>query len=163
MDDLVRDLKTPEAAAGLSEADAKRRLTEDGPNELPVSKPRSVLRLAREVASEPMFLLLVACGAIYMLLGDRQEALMLLGFVFVFVVMAISFVQQRSSGAASIRWRRCAIFRARGPSPCAAARQCAFQPVNWWWATWSWSLRATGRRQTCDSSRPRTSLSMNRC
>jgi P-type Ca2+ transporter type 2C len=30
-----------------------------------------------------------------MLLGDRQEALMLLGFVF--VVMGISFVQQRRS------------------------------------------------------------------
>ena len=42
-----------------------------------------------------MFLLLVACGAIYMVLGDRQEALMLLGFVF--VVMGISFVQQRRS------------------------------------------------------------------
>ena len=40
-----------------------------------------------------MFLLLVACGAIYMVLGDRGEALMLLGFVF--VVMGITFVQQR--------------------------------------------------------------------
>src|ERR1019366_7027280 len=38
-------------------------------------------------------LLLVACGAIYMVLGDRNEALMLLGFVF--VVMGITFVQQR--------------------------------------------------------------------
>jgi Ca2+-transporting ATPase len=42
-----------------------------------------------------MFLLLVACGAVYLVLGDRQEALMLLGFVF--VVMGISFVQQRRS------------------------------------------------------------------
>ena len=42
-----------------------------------------------------MFLLLVACGAIYMALGDRHEALMLLGFVF--VVMGITFVQQRRS------------------------------------------------------------------
>jgi Ca2+-transporting ATPase len=32
----------------------------------------------------------VACGAIYMLLGDRQEALMLLGLVL--FVMGISFV-----------------------------------------------------------------------
>jgi Ca2+-transporting ATPase len=95
MDDLVRDRETPAVAAGLSDAEARQRLAKDGPNELPVSKPRSVLRLAREVASEPMFLLLVACGAIYMLLGDRQEALMLLGFVF--VVMGISFVQQRRS------------------------------------------------------------------
>jgi Ca2+-transporting ATPase len=86
---------TPAIAEGLSDTEAKQRLAKDGPNELPVSKPRSVLKLAREVASEPMFLLLVACGAIYMVLGDRQEALMLLGFVF--VVMGISFVQQRRS------------------------------------------------------------------
>ncbi len=78
---------------GLSETEARERLARDGPNELPVSRPRSVLRLLRDVVSEPMFLLLVACGAIYMALGDRREALMLLGFVA--VVMAISFVQQR--------------------------------------------------------------------
>lgn len=82
-------------SSGLSENEAARQLQRDGPNELPVSRPRGVWRLAREVASEPMFLLLVACGAIYMVLGDSQEALMLLGFVF--VVMGISFFQQRRS------------------------------------------------------------------
>jgi Ca2+-transporting ATPase len=78
---------------GLTEAEAGRRLARDGPNELPVSRPRGALRLLREVVTEPMFLLLVACGAIYMVLGDRNEAFMLLGFVF--VVMGITFVQQR--------------------------------------------------------------------
>ncbi len=77
----------------LTEAQALARLRADGANELPQSKPRSLMRLLREVVCEPMFLLLVACGAIYMLLGDMQEALMLLGFVF--VVIAITFVQQR--------------------------------------------------------------------
>ena len=48
---------------------------------------------AADVVAEPMFLLLVACGAIYMVLGDRNEAFMLLGFVF--VVMGITFVQER--------------------------------------------------------------------
>lgn len=80
---------------GLSAAEAARRLAQDGPNELAVSRPRGIVRLVVEVASEPMFLLLVACGAIYMVLGDRQEALMLLGFVV--VVMTITFVQQRRS------------------------------------------------------------------
>ena len=42
-----------------------------------------------------MFLLLVACGAIYLALGDRHEALMLLGFVL--VVIAITYVQKRRS------------------------------------------------------------------
>ena len=78
---------------GLPPAEARRRLAQDGPNELPVSHPRTLLRLVGDVVTEPMFLLLVACGALYMVLGNRQEALMLLGFVF--VVMGISLVQQR--------------------------------------------------------------------
>jgi len=78
---------------GLTQAEAQQRLAQGGPNALPTSKPRSLLRLVGDVVLEPMFLLLVACGALYMLLGDHQEALMLLGFVF--VVMGISFVQQR--------------------------------------------------------------------
>jgi Ca2+-transporting ATPase len=80
-------------ADGLSEVEARQRRAQDGPNELPVSRPRGALRLLRDVVSEPMFLLLVACGAIYMVLGDRHEALMLLGFVV--VVMGITFFQQR--------------------------------------------------------------------
>ncbi|BDT66674.1 calcium-transporting ATPase 1 [Comamonadaceae bacterium OS-1] len=82
-----------DAPGGLSPAEAQQRLAQDGPNALPVSQPRSVLRLVGDVVAEPMFLLLVACDALYLVLGDRQEALMLLGFVF--VVMGITFVQQR--------------------------------------------------------------------
>ena len=52
-----------------------------------------MLHLLGQVVAEPMFLLLVACGAVYMVLGDRNEALMLLGFVV--VVMGITFAQQR--------------------------------------------------------------------
>jgi Ca2+-transporting ATPase len=78
---------------GLTDAEARARLARDGANELPVSRRRSVLRLIGDVITEPMFLLLSGCGAIYLALGDRNEALMLLGFVF--VVMGITFVQQR--------------------------------------------------------------------
>jgi P-type Ca2+ transporter type 2C len=53
----------PGDARALSSAEAQQRLAKDGPNELPVSKPRTMLRLAHEVATEPMILLLVACGA----------------------------------------------------------------------------------------------------
>ncbi|MBZ5679243.1 MAG: cation-translocating P-type ATPase [Acidobacteriia bacterium] len=77
--------------AGLSSAEARGRLRVDGPNELPSSKPRSIAAIAWEVIKEPIFLLLVACGTIYLFLGDVQEALMLLGFVF--VVTGISFYQ----------------------------------------------------------------------
>ena len=83
------------AVSGLSAAEAATRLREEGPNELPSSKPRSVFGIAISVATEPMFLLLVACGVLYLLLGDVEEALMLLGFVF--VIIGITFYQERKT------------------------------------------------------------------
>jgi len=83
------------APPGLSEEEASSRLMEEGYNELPSSKRRSIVAIALEVIREPMFLLLVACGAIYLILGDLQEALMLLGFVF--VVMGITLYQERKT------------------------------------------------------------------
>ncbi len=83
-------LRAPE---GLSALDAAQRLARDGANELQASQGQGSLRILWTVLTEPMFLLLAACGAIYLLLGDGHEALMLLGFVF--VVMGITFVQQR--------------------------------------------------------------------
>ncbi len=80
---------------GLPADEASRRLREEGYNELPTTKNRSVFAIAFDVVREPMFLLLVACGAIYLLLGDVQEALMLLSFVF--VVMGITLYQERKT------------------------------------------------------------------
>ncbi len=80
---------------GLSSAEAAARLRRDGPNELPSSRPRSAIAIAWEVLKEPIFLLLVACGTIYLFLGDTQEALMLLGFVF--LVTGISFYQEHKT------------------------------------------------------------------
>jgi Ca2+-transporting ATPase len=47
------------------------------------------------VVKEPMFLLLVACGTLYLFLGDIREGLMLLSFVF--VVMGIEFYQEKKT------------------------------------------------------------------
>ncbi len=80
---------------GLSETDASSRLESEGYNELPSTKKRSLFAIAIGVVKEPMFLLLVACGIIYLMLGDIEEALMLLGFVF--VVMGITFYQERKT------------------------------------------------------------------
>jgi Ca2+-transporting ATPase len=80
---------------GLSEIEAGDRLIRDGYNELPQSKKRSFFAILFEVIREPMFLLLVACGAIYLILGDVQEAIMLLGFVV--VVITITLYQERKS------------------------------------------------------------------
>jgi Ca2+-transporting ATPase len=78
---------------GLSEDGAAARLLQEGPNELPAQKKRNLLAIAFEVAREPMFLMLVAAGTVYLLLGEPTDALMLLGFVF--VVMAITITQER--------------------------------------------------------------------
>ena len=78
---------------GLSEEEAAARLRESGYNEIPTAKKRSIFAIALEVLRQPMFLMLVGGGAIYLILGDVHEALMLLGFVF--VVMGITLYQER--------------------------------------------------------------------
>jgi Ca2+-transporting ATPase len=78
---------------GLSEEEAKLRLEQHGPNELPSQERRGLFAIAWEVVKEPMFLMLVAAGGLYLLMGEPKDALMLLGFVF--VVMAITIVQER--------------------------------------------------------------------
>ncbi len=83
------------ALKGLSEEEAAARIREEGYNEIPSTRRRSIFAIAADVAREPMFLMLVACGVLYLLLGDLQEALMLLFFVF--VVMGITLYQERKT------------------------------------------------------------------
>ncbi len=80
---------------GLSEAEAVHRLKVEGFNELPSAKQKNVFSIAFDVIREPMFLLLIACGIIYLFLGDMQEALILLAFVF--VIIGITFYQERKT------------------------------------------------------------------
>ena len=80
---------------GLTEQEALERLAQDGYNELPSTKKRTFLHILLEVVREPMFLLLIACGLLYLFLGDREEALMLLGFVF--VIIGITFYQEQKT------------------------------------------------------------------
>jgi Ca2+-transporting ATPase len=78
-----------ERQLGLSEPAAAERLRSEGYNDLPTAKHRGLLVIALDVFREPMFLLLLACGAIYIVLGDPQEALMLLGFVVLITIMTL--------------------------------------------------------------------------
>lgn len=85
----IEDLK------GLTQKEADQKILSEGYNELPSSKPRNVFQIALGVVKEPMFLLLVTCGTLYLFLGDIQEGLMLLGFVI--VIMGIEFFQERKT------------------------------------------------------------------
>ena len=74
---------------GLTTAEAAARLAAEGPNELPRSGRRRLPRILRDVFSEPMFSLLIGSGVIYLLLGDRTEALLLLVFASLSVTIAV--------------------------------------------------------------------------
>lgn len=89
---------------GLSQEEARQRLIRDGPNELPSAKRRSFLQLLVEVLREPMTSLLAACGLVYALIGDRQEAFMLM--VFWALIIFITLYQQRKTESALAALKR---------------------------------------------------------
>ena len=84
-----------ESYTGLTSAQAKEKLLTEGYNKLPSSKPKNFFSIALGVIKEPMFILLVVCGFIYLVLGDMEGGLMLLGFVF--VIMGIEFFQEKKT------------------------------------------------------------------
>ncbi len=87
------DLRDLSHLTGLSQQEATQRLVQQGYNELPTSRGRKLLTLLLDIVREPMFLLLIAAGVVYLLLGDILEALVLLGSIF--VIIGITFYQER--------------------------------------------------------------------
>lgn len=83
---------TPEAASpsqGLSGTEAAARLAAEGYNELPQPDRRTPLRIILEVLREPMLALLIGGGVIYLALGDMKEAIVLLVFACMSVVITV--------------------------------------------------------------------------
>lgn len=78
---------------GLDADLARKRLHEEGPNELGLSQRRTLRDILLDVLREPMFLLLLGAGAIYFAMGDSHEALILLTFVF--IIMGMTAIQER--------------------------------------------------------------------
>lgn len=71
---------TRAVSQGLTQTEAATRLASEGFNELPRTKRRSPLRIILDVVREPMLALLLAGGMVYLLLGSREEALILMAF-----------------------------------------------------------------------------------
>jgi len=84
-----------ESIHGLSEKEAAERLKTFGYNELPQTKKNNITDILLEVAREPMFLLLVASGLIYLILGDHTEAIMLMSFVV--IIIGITVYQEQKT------------------------------------------------------------------
>jgi P-type Ca2+ transporter type 2C len=75
--------------AGLSEAEAQARLRAEGSNELPQPDRRTPFRIAIEVLREPMLLLLLVGGVVYLALGDLKEAIILVAFATMSIVITV--------------------------------------------------------------------------
>lgn len=80
---------------GLSSEDALAKIKAFGYNELPSSEAKTILQIALEVFKEPMFIMLISCGALYLLLGDYTEGTILLCSVF--VIIFITFYQHQKT------------------------------------------------------------------
>ena len=78
-----------QALRGLSDADAHARLNANGFNELPPADRRTPLRIVLEVLREPMLALLLGGGVVYLLLGDLKEAVILLVFGLLSVLITV--------------------------------------------------------------------------
>lgn len=77
---------------GLSSTEAAARLAAEGPNLLPRPESRTLFRIVSEILREPMFALLLGAGAVYLLLGDLKEAIIL--FLFACTSVGIAVVQE---------------------------------------------------------------------
>jgi len=100
MMEKVTDMMNQKAQieTGLSTEQAVRRLAEEGPNALPGGQRRSPLNIVWETAREPMFLLLLAAGLLYLIFGELQEGLILFGFVL--VTLGLTLYQEGKTGRA---------------------------------------------------------------
>jgi P-type Ca2+ transporter type 2C len=77
---------------GLTSAQAAERLRRDGPNSLPSAERLPLARMLSAVLMEPMILMLLGAGGIYLVIGNGGEALFLL--VSVFGVVALTLIQE---------------------------------------------------------------------
>ena len=111
-------LSDSEGLKGLSKEQAAQRLHEDGPNALPDDQRRTSRVIIRETLQDPMFMLLLAAGLLYLLLGDLQEGLILFGLVL--VVLTLTLYQEGKTERALAALRDLASPRAlvlRGGQP----------------------------------------------
>ena len=80
---------------GLNPSEVIMRLNRFGYNELPIIEKKNIFKIASEVINQPMFVLLLCCGFIYMLLGDYKEGIILISATV--VIIFITFYQYQKT------------------------------------------------------------------
>ena len=86
---MSREPDSSSRLMGLSAEEAAARLAAEGYNELPQAERRTPFRIVLEVLREPMLALLIGGGVIYLALGDVKEAIVLLVFACLSVVITV--------------------------------------------------------------------------
>jgi len=88
---------------GLTEAQAVRRLTEAGFNEVPRASGRGLWRIAAETLREPMFILLMIASILYLVLGDLGEGLFVLAGAMAAIALVIAQEARSERAMAALR------------------------------------------------------------
>lgn len=91
-------------AKGLNNQQVAELIKVHGFNELSVSKSKNLFKIALEVMKEPMFILLIACGVLYIILGDYREGIVMMSMIF--VIVSITFIQYRKTEKALAALRK---------------------------------------------------------
>ncbi|HMO67903.1 MAG TPA: cation-transporting P-type ATPase, partial [Novosphingobium sp.] len=79
----------PPCPSGLGDAEAADRLRTEGFNELPRQGQRRLARIVLDVLREPMLAMLLGAGLVYLALGDLQEALILVAFAGLSILITV--------------------------------------------------------------------------
>ena len=87
--ELANSLTSADKVRGISSAEAQLRHAQYGPNILESPQEASWVCIAYAVVKQPIFLLLIAAGLIYLLLGDMDDAIILMGFISISTGIAI--------------------------------------------------------------------------
>ena len=80
---------------GLTKSQVVQLQAQNGFNELAVEDKKTTLKLLLRILVEPTFALLLLAGAIYLAIGKIDDALILIGFIFISV--GITLFQERKS------------------------------------------------------------------
>ncbi len=80
---------------GLKTPEVTELRKQYGFNDLPIKKMNSLLKTLIDILLEPIFSLLIGAGLIYLIIGSTEDAITLLGFISISIV--ITLFQQRKS------------------------------------------------------------------
>jgi len=93
---LLTEASNPQT--GLSQAEAKRRLQQFGPNQLVKERTTSFWAVFKEEIAEPMILLLLVVGIVYSVWGDVSDAITIFAIIIALVFVEI-FTEYRAKRA----------------------------------------------------------------